>query len=204
VVIYFAVTDKKIPFLQEDRPTKIGIQPLGDIADREVDSVKSALEKMYGFEVLVLKNKDLYQPAYTTRRTPRYRADTLLNWLSRECPSHVDMVVGLTNKDISWTKFKEGTMEIKEPQSQYIDFGIFGLGSVGGKACILSSNRLRQNVTTEKFYKRLSRIACHEVGHVLGLKHCPTKQCLMNDANESIKTIDNSTGDLCAKCKSDI
>ncbi len=210
--IYYLASDQKIPFFQADRttkigiqplanrPTKIGIQPLGDIADREVDSVKSSLEKMYHLKVIVLKNKELYQPAYTTRRVPRYRADTLLHWLSRECPDHVDIVVGLTNKDISITKFKKGTHEIKEPQSQYIDFGIFGLGKVGGDACIVSSNRLHQNVSDKKFYNRLSRISSHEVGHVLGLNHCPTKQCLMNDANESIQTIDKSTGELCDDC----
>jgi len=48
------------------------------------------------------------------------------------------------------------------------------------------------------------RISTHEVGHVLGLPHCPTPKCVMNDANESIKTIDKSTGDLCDKCWTEI
>ena len=57
-------------------------------------------------------------------------------------------------------------------------FRDFGLGRIGGDACVVSSNRLHKGVSDEKFYKRLTRIACHEVGHVLGLRHCPGKELL--------------------------
>ena len=65
---------------------------------------------------------------------------------------------------------------------------------------MVSSNRLHKGVDQAGFIKRLTRIACHEVGHVQGLHHCPEENCLMNDANERISTIDNSTGELCSKC----
>lgn len=180
--------------------TTIGILPFGDIPNTQVDSVKASIEKMYHTNVVILESEKLPEMAYTTMRYPRYRADSLLKWLSNYCPDTLRMVVGLTTQDISITKYKKGTKEIKEPAWKYKDFGIFGLGRVRGNACIVSSNRLHKNVSKKTFYKRLNRIACHEVGHVYGLRHCPNKNCLMNDANESIKTIDKSTGDLCASC----
>lgn len=185
--------------------TVIGIQPFGDIKQVEIDSVKESISKMYDLKVQVLNPIPLPKEAYTEIRYPRYRADTLVQWLSDNRPDSIDIYLGLTNKDISISKYKDAARtQFKEPTWQYRDFGIYGLGRVGGNACVVSSNRLHKNGTDKQFYTRLSRIACHEVGHVLGLKHCPEEACLMNDANEKISTIDNSTGNLCEKCWSKI
>lgn len=202
ILIFFPKTQKIIGI--DPGPPLIGIQPFGNISDREVDSVQQSIEKMYGFEVVVLNTVKMPDMAYTEIRYPRYRADSLLKWVTYHHPDSIDIAVGLTNQDISITKYKEGTREIKDPEWMYKDFGIFGLGSVGGSSCVVSSNRLHKNVSDKTFYRRLMRITCHEVGHVLGLRHCPNANCLMNDANESIKTIDNSTGDLCQACWADI
>lgn len=182
-----------------DKP--IGIQPFGSVDQQEIDSVKHAIEQMYDKEVVVLDYKKLPDMAYTEIRYPRYRADSLVQWLADHKPDSLSIIFGLTDQDISITKYKDRNKGIiKEPEWQYKDFGIFGLGRVGGESCVVSSNRLHKGVSDALFYKRLCRISCHEIGHVLGLHHCPEKDCLMNDANESIKTIDNSTGELCNKC----
>ena len=198
-VLIFIPKTRKIVGI-DPGPPLIGVQPFGNISDREVDSVQQSIQDMYGFEVVVLAPVEMPEMAYTEIRYPRYRADSLLHWLTYHHPDSLDIVVGLTNQDFSITKYKEGTREIKDPEWMYKDFGIFGLGTVGGSCCVVSSNRLHKNVSDKTFYKRLMRITCHEVGHVLGLRHCPEANCLMNDANESIKTIDNSTGDLCEAC----
>lgn len=202
ILFVFPKTQKIIGI--ENGPPLIGIQPYGSISDAEIDSVKNAIEKMYSFEVVILNNHNLPEMAYTEIRYPRYRADSLLHWLAKTKPDSIDIAIGLTNKDFSITKYKPGTKEIKDPEWKYKDFGIFGLGAVGGSVCVVSSNRLHKNVSDAKFYKRLMRISCHEVGHVLGLPHCPIENCLMSDANESIRTVDNSTGDLCEKCWNEI
>ena len=182
----------------------IAIQPFGTVDVDQVDSVQSGIHEMYDKRVVILPKVDLPQMAYTEIRYPRYRADSLVEWLSQNRPDSVDIIFGLTDQDISITKYKKGTREIKEPEWQYKDFGIFGLGRVSGHACVVSSNRLHKNVSSKTFYKRLQRISCHEIGHVLGLRHCPEPQCLMNDANEKISTVDNSTGELCEKCQNKI
>ncbi len=187
-----------------DATPKIAIQPYGDIQQAEIDSVAKAIEKMYPCDLYVYDHNPMPERAYTEIRYPRYRADTLVQILSEEVADTIDVIVGLTNKDISITKYKNSAGEIKEPTWQYVDFGIFGLGRVGGKACVVSSNRLHKNATDKQFYTRLCRIACHEVGHVMGLHHCPELHCLMNDANEKIATIDQSTGELCESCAAKI
>lgn len=200
VIAFFVSCSESGGFGSWNSKKVVGIQPFGDISLSEIDSVKSSIIEMYEFEVVILNHQPLPKNAYTEIRYPRYRADTLVQWLSDNRPDSIDIIVGLTNKDISVTKYKGNTREIKEPVWQYSDFGIFGLGRVGGHACVVSSNRLNGNASTKAFYKRLTRITCHEVGHVLGLHHCPKEGCLMNDANEKIATIDNSSGVLCESC----
>ena len=48
---------------------------------------------------------------------------------------------------------------------------------------------------------RMQKIAIHEIGHNLGLQHCADTTCVMQDAVESIKTIDRSTQTYCPACK---
>jgi len=184
-----------------DSKTTIGILPYSNFNRTEIDSVKRVLELTYGFEVIILNPVDLPKQAFTTIRSSRYRADSLLRFESRFIPDSISIIIGLTNKDISTTKYDSKTGEIKSPKNRYVDWGIFGLGQVGGTSCVVSTYRLKAKVSKSKFYTRLKRIATHEVGHVLGLPHCLSLKCVMNDANESIKTIDKSSGKLCEICK---
>lgn len=204
IALYFAFP-REVKYILNP-PTAIGILPFGEVPNQEVDSVKKAIASMYQTEVVVLDRVPLPQEAFTSVKSPRYRADSLLHWLADYCPDTLRMLVGLTSRDISITKYESGTNRkvIKKPESTYKDFGIFGLGRVGGNACVVSSYRLGSGVSKKKFFIRLTRISCHEVGHVYGLHHCPKPNCLMNDANESIKTIDKSTGVLCNDCKGKI
>ena len=177
----------------------IGILPYIGIKNSVVDSVKSQLLSTYGFNVVILDEVKLPKNAFTSVRS-RYRADSLLRFESQMIPDSISILIGLTNKDISTTKKDKTTGQVKTPKSKYMDWGIFGLGQVGGTSCVVSTYRLKPKVSKSKFYTRVMRIATHEVGHVLGLPHCPTLDCVMNDANESIKTVDTSSGKLCADC----
>jgi archaemetzincin len=89
---------------------------------------------------------------------------------------------------------------IKKPESKYRDWGVFGLGSCPGKSCVVSTFRVK--TTNKKLAsERMQKIAIHEVGHNLGLKHCPDKSCVMTDAVERVATIDNALKQLCHQCE---
>lgn len=174
------------------KETIIAIQPLGEVQQVRLDIVKKGLEDAFGLKVETLEAKPLPKEAWYEPRS-RYRADKLLDFLSDQTVAKYRIVIGLTSKDISTTK------------DEHEDWGIFGLGELGGRVCLVSTFRLNARGADEaKLRERMRKVAIHEVGHVMGLPHCPTKGCVMRDAESSILTVDEESGDFCEKCKATI
>ena len=176
------------------------LQPLGKVPATVVDSVQSALVRMYPLNCSIRQEMALPKEAFTNIKSPRYRADSILRYLSRIHSAKGTFVMGITQTDISTTKYSAKN-EIKQPHSKYRDWGVFGLGQRPGKSSVISTHRLRtDNQTT--FVHRIQKVAVHEFGHNLGLKHCQSgESCVMQDAAESIKTIDRVKMELCSDCQ---
>lgn len=187
-------------------PKVIAIQPYEGIPMEHVQEVRSALENYYHYEVKVLPSIPLPDKAFIKVKSPRYRADILLRLLNENLPKGVHHVIGLTAKDISTTKYENWqTREVKKPEWKYEDWGIFGLGQTPGTACIVSTYRLKGNVSQSLFLERLRKVVCHEVGHNLGLLHCEhSTECFMRDGAESINTVDHETEKMCHHCEQKI
>jgi len=180
----------------------VGIQVLGTFNKTSIEAIKSSIYDIYGFKVSVLKPQHLPEYAFVNIKSPRYRADKIIYQLQENRDDSIDIVLGLMEKDISTTKH-DSNGDILKPESKYKDWGVFGLGYRPGHSCIVSTYRLRRS-NKNQFINRLQKISIHEIGHNLGLKHCPNEQCVMRDAAESIKTIDNVHLGLCPDCKNKI
>lgn len=185
-------------FACASKPKQIGILPYGNIDESVINLVSDILKTTYKTEVIILNKKELPKSAFVTIKSSRYRADSLLKDLLKIRPDSIDYVIGITAKDISTTK-RNANGAIKKPESKYTDWGIFGLGYRPGKSCVISTFRL-QNTDSETFYSRVQKISIHEIGHNLGLKHCDTDKCVMQDAVETINTVDSVGFELCALC----
>jgi archaemetzincin len=173
----------------EETPAEIAIQPLGGVKAERIEVMKRGLEEAFGVKVVLLENRPLPKSAWYAPRS-RYRADNLLEHLKEIAPAKHPVVIGITEKDISTTK------------DEHVDWGIFGLGEVDGRACVVSTFRLGARGADEaKLRERLRKVAIHEVGHVTGLPHCPHAGCVMRDAEASIETVDNESGSFCDPCK---
>jgi archaemetzincin len=119
----------------------------------------------------------------------RYRAERLLEFLAGRMPSDGWRILGLTSVDISTTKGKVA------------DWGILGLGELPGSTSVISSFRCRKTARNKTHaIERLAKVAVHEIGHTLGLPHCPELACLMEDANGKVGTVDRER-DFCQRCR---
>jgi archaemetzincin len=70
-----------------------------------------------------------------------------------------------------------------------------------GTASVISSFRChRKSRGPQHARERLAKVAVHEIGHTLGLAHCPNRGCLMEDAEGLVATCDREY-DFCARCR---
>lgn len=180
----------------------VALQPFSGFPTELIDSVESAIQRFYGFQTILLDPISIPENYFVNVKSPRFRADSLIHYLKKTKPKGIDYVIGLTTKDISCTK-RDKHRKIKTPENKYSDWGVFGLGYRPGPSCIVSTYRIFSAVKLKNI-ERLQKVCLHELGHNLGLPHCPNEDCFMRDANETIKTIDFVEVNLCANCNARI
>lgn len=170
-----------------DPPQLLVIQPYGDFPAGFIKLAEEGIKSKYKFKVRVEPTIQLPASAYYKPRN-RYIADTLVDMLGRNAPADAYRVVGLTTKDISTEKG-----DIK-------NYGIMGLGALTNNSCVVSTFRIRRGASMQVTKERFVKIVNHEIGHTLGLDHCSTPNCVMQDVNGQIQRVDAESGDLCAVC----
>lgn len=195
LLLLFSCETPTIP--EEPESFLLAIQPLEQVSSDKIEVIKTGIKEQYGFRVVVLDRIAMPKNTFVNIKSPRYRADSLIRYLKANKPDSIGIIFGITEKDISTTKRDEDGA-VKKPERRYTDFGIFGLGYRPGVSCVVSTFRLGKGSILDS---RLKKITLHEIGHNLGLKHCENKKCLMTDAVESIRTVDNASDELCVTCR---
>jgi archaemetzincin len=132
-----------------------------------------------GFAVNVLKPAAVPAGAYDPRRR-QYRAEVLLDRI-RVAPG--EHVLGVTELDL---------------YVEELNF-VFGLADPHGRAAIIALPRLRLGADAPVFRARMTKEAVHELGHTLGLAHCPDRACVMAFSNMLADT-DRKGAWFCRRC----
>jgi archaemetzincin len=203
MVIFLLLSCESNQKISHKKKTKqsfiIALQPFTDANQENILLIQKAITTFYHYKTIILPAVAPPKSAFIQLKTPRYRADSLLLFLWKNCPDSISHIIGIASFDISITK-RDSLGNIKKPIEKYTDFGIYGLGYCPGKSCIISYNRLqhKNEVLTKT---RITKVVLHELGHNFGLPHCPINACLMQDAKESMKTIDKEKLELCITCK---
>jgi|LNFM01.1.fsa_nt_gb archaemetzincin len=168
---------------------RVAVQPLGPFDTALYDQIATSLAGELSVNVQRESSIDLPRSAYYARNR-RYRAERLLDFLRRRVASPVNRILGVTEVDISTSAHG------------VYDWGVLGLGDLPGPACVISMFRCRRNArNAAQVHFRMVTTCVHEVGHTLGLDHCRDVRCLMTDARGTVRTIDQSSGRLCNRCR---
>lgn len=165
----------------------IVIQPLSQFSDEQLAFLEDSIAKFYSVRVMITSQQKPPTTAWYAAKQ-RWRADTIIAFYKKLTADTVRLTAALTSDDISTTK------------DNIYDYGIMGLGYTPGKACVISTFRLKKNSENPKaFSMRLFKVMVHEIGHNFGLPHCTNQQCIMVDAEGKMK-LDGEKG-LCESCK---
>lgn len=182
-------------------PTKevniIYIRPIGNFNSLQKKQIKLAneyLEIYFQLKTKILEPISNDVVPNSSRRMmdghEQLLAGYLLNdILKEEKPLNSIALMGLSELDL-----------YPRPEWNYV----FGLASYHDKVGVSSIYRLQDGeLTSENFnlcLSRLLKISSHEIGHMFGLHHCVTANCVMNGTNSMIETDEHSIR-LCSVCQ---
>jgi len=145
----------------------LGLVPMGRPGELALRIVAANLQGMLRLPVDILSPLEVPEEAFFPRRR-QYDAGVILRYLGElDLPAH-PRLLGVTHLDLCI------------PILTYV----FGEAQLGGRAAVVSTFRLRQGqgkaqVSMERFYERLAKVALHEVAHTFSLYHCENARCLM-------------------------
>ncbi len=82
---------------------------------------------------------------------------------------------------------------------------VFGEAHLEGPAAVVSDYRLNPQFyglppNPDLIKERLIKECIHELGHTLGLRHCPNPQCVMRTSTY-VEEIDLKSDTLCSRCR---
>ena len=164
--------------------------PLGKHEPRLLEVATRGVAYLYGVTVKALPAAPLPRASwYPPRR--RWRAEKILAHLDTSVVpgSGCDVVLGFTSEDISTTK------------APVNDWGVLGLASIGGPSGVVSTFRARRGERGDALARRVVNVVNHELGHVFGLDHDRAPDCIMHDAEGSVRTVDAESGLLCPESR---
>lgn len=188
----FAVGWPQPGWSQDSSEPLVVILPLGKVDRTALEQVAQAIRDSARVRTRIDPARPLPKAAwYPPRR--RWRAEKLLRTIDVDPPDGAWKVVAVTEAEISTTK------------GSIVDWGIGGLGNIGDRSCVVSTYLLRKHTPRSdsgKLRERLRKLAIHELGHTLGLDHCPVFGCVMNDAQgKLIRSLDTGGETFCGRCR---
>ena len=152
-----------------------------------LEEVRQALFDAFGLPASILRESFSLDPGYDPVRN-QFNSSWILSQLLNRAPGENCKILGVTEVDLF------------VPVLTFV----FGEAQVNGKAAVVSSFRLRDELyglpkNPKRLKERLEKEAIHELGHTFGLIHCRDPECVMHSYTYA-EEIDLKSKDLCHTC----
>lgn len=170
---------------------KIGILPIEQVDAAILTRIKEKLPQVFPSTMcVVIDEKFSLREKDFDKKRRQYRSDAILSEVQSYAAKKPDLnrVLGVADVDLF------------VPELNFV----FGEAICPGKAALISLWRLRPEFygdapDMELFSARALKEAVHELGHTLGLRHCPRSSCVMYFSN-SIFDTDKKQSLFCDQC----
>lgn len=166
---------------------QIKLVPMGTLPPALLTFLQEGLARELSAAVTMTKNLPLPVTPHEGRR--QYPGELFVRELAATRAPEDELVLGITNVDL----FVPG-----------LNF-VFGLADPASRAAVISLARLYpefygQSRDPQLFKARALKEAVHEIGHIIGLAHCPDPACIMFFSN-SLADTDHKGPGFCTQCQ---
>lgn len=163
---------------------------VGSVSDYPPETLREQLSVSFpSFTVEILRPPVDPSEAYNSIRG-QYHSTRLLALLEKRIQTtHVDRLLGVA------------AFDLYIPGMNFL----FGEARCPGRVAVISTRRLKppSRKSSRVFGDRVLKEAVHEIGHTLGLKHCPDASCVMH-FSEHIGDTDRKKAAICEDCQTDL
>jgi archaemetzincin len=166
---------------------KIIISPIDNIDVCDYQLLGQEIHRTFGFQTEINSILQNVNFAYDITRD-QYHSTAILEKLASTSPSRTLKIVAITHVDLFIPILTH----------------VYGEAQLDGKACIVSTFRLKESLSIanieKEFENRVVKEVLHELGHTFNLRHCHDKACIMHYCR-SIKDVDRKSDQFCRYCK---
>jgi len=170
---------------------RVAVLRVGQVTQGSLEVIRQGLERIFPETACKLLPEPLTLPSSAyDRRRKQYNSTAILGALRSFAAQNggFERFLGVADVDL---------------YAAELNF-VFGEAYSPGKAAVVSLWRLRpqfygEEENTALFSQRTIKEAVHELGHTLGLPHCPRSFCVMHFSN-SIFEVDKKQSLFCDQC----
>jgi len=162
------------------------ISPTRDCSPEILLPIGTKIQHIFGYRTEIRPLLENVEFALDTNRK-QYESTKILDKLARRVPAYALRVLAITAVDLFIPILTH----------------VYGQAQLGGRACIISTYRLKEGLFalphSEAYLVRIVKEALHELGHTFQLRHCPDPACLMHYCR-SIADVDRKSDRMCRYC----
>jgi len=165
---------------------KLGLIQIGPMTDYSLNTLKEQVSRKFPrYQVQTVEPTGEPAEAYDSFRDQYHSTRILVVLDELVQTAHVELLLGITPLDLF------------VPSMNFV----FGEARCPGRVAVISTARLKPIHPTDPniFGYRVAKEAVHEIGHMLGLKHCPNPLCVMY-FSERLADTDKKQEDFCPEC----
>jgi len=163
------------------------VSPIGDLDTSILKKVGREINRIFGCQTQITPLLQEVGFALDPGRN-QHHSTSILEKLSQLAPLNATKILAITQVDLFI------------PILTYV----YGEAQLGGKAAIISTYRLKEDLSPlrsqEKIHHRTAKEAIHELGHTFNLRHCRDSACIMHYCR-TIRDVDRKSDQFCRYCK---